>query len=484
MNKKIVSLCIMLFSLLFVACGSDLYDTPDGWFVKHGAPAGGDGKSWESAFNHPQDAMNAASAGEKIRVAAGTYSPQSNSDTVLLTMKEDVFIYGGFSGSSYSENDRNPARNVTILDGKSQVYHVVRGAHRGIIDGFTITGGNANGEDDNASGGGMFNKDCVVYILNCTFTGNQANSDGGALYNSGSNEKAAYGETYSSLNPGFTYNFPENVVVDYCTFTGNSGSRGGAIYNSNSDSNILNCSISGNSASLAGGGIYNINTSHSMIGNVTISGNTSAGDGGGISLEEDCDPVLANCLFYGNRAEAAGSMGGGMKIKNESRPLILNCTFYNNTADLGGAMGIDFTYTVTEPRSGIRSKIIISGSIFWNNNATVTTIDKEIYFASPQTVKWEISNNCIEIPGGDPLAADTEETEAVMNINEDPYFVDAGNLDYHLQHTETGHGNNSSCINGGSTEYTLFISMIMSNYTTRTDGVKDTDMVDMGYHYL
>jgi hypothetical protein len=44
----------------------------------------------------------------------------------------------------------------------------------------------------------------------------------------------------------------------------------------------------------------------------------------------------------------------------------------------------------------------------------------------------------------------------------------------------TGQPENSPCVNAGSVPA---VSLGLNKYTTRTDGVTDRDLVDMGYHY-
>jgi predicted outer membrane repeat protein len=63
------------------------------------------------------------------------------------------------------------------------------------------------------------------------------------------------------------------------------------------------------------------------------------------------------------------------------------------------------------------------------------------------------------------------------NIDEDPYFVDG----YYLSQIAAGQLVNSDCVDAGSDTAE---NLGMDEYTTRTDGMFDVDIVDMGYHYL
>ena len=195
---------------------------------RHQAPTGTE-SSGRAAYTDLQAALGEVEAGQQIWVAAGTYKPTNSIDRLTsFQMVNSVAIYGGFDPSVGDDawEDRDWANNVTVLSGDIGIeddasdnsYHVFyhpdgTGLNdSAILDGFTITGGNANGDwgpttmaagcttptaprrrsptvtfSGNSaigSGGGMHNTgDSSPTLTNCTFQGNTAGAEGGGMHN-------------------------------------------------------------------------------------------------------------------------------------------------------------------------------------------------------------------------------------------------------------------------------------------------------------
>ncbi len=66
------------------------------------------------------------------------------------------------------------------------------------------------------------------------------------------------------------------------------------------------------------------------------------------------------------------------------------------------------------------------------------------------------------------------------NIDADPLFVTGTSGDYYLSQTAAGQGSDSPCVDTGSETAE---DSGLDDRTTRTDGVPDSGIVDMGYHY-
>ena len=281
-------------------------------YVKPTATGTGSGSSWANASGNLQAMINASVAMDQVWVAAGTYKPTTGSDrNVSFAMKIGVLIYGGFAGSETSLSQR-PVINTTtpsntILSGDlgtagnvaDNSYHVISNPmdliNTAVLDGFIITGGNANGGSSAGSGGGMYNPGndsglgASPTVRNCSFQGNSAGI-GGAMTNYGS----------ATSNP---------VLVN-CLFQNNSAIQGGAIYNYKNSGAVgnpvlTNCSFQNNSASTSGGAIFNL-------------GNFS-----------NCAPVLTNCSFQNNSAPQGGAFyNDGNQFY--SRPQLNNCVLFGN----------------------------------------------------------------------------------------------------------------------------------------------------------
>ena len=158
------------------------------------------------------------------------------------------------------------------------------------------------------------------------------------------------------LAPAYTSN---RLTLRDCTISGNTTTgNGGGVFNDGSGLlltlTVINCTFSGNSADLAGGAIFNISESGGgstvNVSNSTFSGN-SAPDGGGIfnweaggtSGSGTAILTVRNSTFSGNSAIGGGS-GGAVFSKRTSGPAsvsIFNSTFNGNSSSAGQASGIE-----------------------------------------------------------------------------------------------------------------------------------------------
>lgn len=299
-----------------------------------------------------QTAIDDAADGDEIEVAPGTYLEAIN--------------FGGKAVRLYSSG----GAAVTFLDGTGH-YHVVRCAGGEgpdtVLEGFTVTGGNANGPaQPNIYGGGMYISQASPTIIDCVFTGNSAEDMGGGMYVYESSPTITGCEFINNTSQDrggaiFVRNLPSHPTLNGCTFTGNSAVNfGGAYYMADCLADFTDCDFSGNTCGTYGGAVYiwrspptftrcsftanrggkagaifNNNTAHSVLTDCTFTLNESDNHGGALFIDKDSRPRLTGCLFESN---AAAVGGGALCNKSGSDAEVINCRFIRNTAGYGGAV--------------------------------------------------------------------------------------------------------------------------------------------------
>jgi parallel beta-helix repeat protein len=355
-----------------------------------------------------QEAIDDANDGDEIEVAAGTYNEAIN--------------FNGKAVQLYSSS--GPLVTIIDANGITGAYHAVQCVSgedaNTILEGFTITGGNANGPSyPDRDGGGMYNVGSSPTVTNCIFKNNKANHGGGMLNVSGSptvtgctfQNNVASGGT---IGGGGMYNHNSSPLVTNCTFSGNYGEAwgGGGMFNAaGSNPTLINCMFSDNNAVGGGGGIYNGDDTMPILTNCTFSGNLGGPlGGGGMFNATGSNPTLINCMFSDNNAVGRG---GGIYNGDDTMPILTNCTFSGNSAYLGGGMFCENSSpAVTNCTFSDNIADEGGGMCNWNNSSpTVTNCTfsgNSAYFgggmfcenSSPAVTNCTFSDNSTEVLGG------------------------------------------------------------------------------------
>jgi len=390
-------------------------------YVDDDATGVNNGSSWENAYIYLQDALADANSAEKsveIRVAQGVYKPNGGLvpipefdwRTTTFQLINGVALKGGYAGFGETDPDARDIESYeTILSGDlngddievvnpeelldeptraDNSYHVVTGSstdETAVLDGFTITAGNANSvnSSEQMAGGGMWTKGSSPTITNCTFIGNSATGWGGGMHND------------ISISS-----------VSNCKFSENSSDYGGGMYNRESSPIITDCTFTGNIAIYYGGGIFNwINSSPTLTNCKLIKNRAMSSGGMGNSASSS---ILTNCIFTGNSAER---MGGGM-FNSYSYLSLSNCTFAENSAQNGNALAFDFL-PWEKPSDFYLINCILwdGGNEIWNNDGSMVNI----FYSN------------VQLMGRSPF------WPGEGNINATPHFVDSATGDYHLK---------------------------------------------------
>ncbi|TWT45156.1 hypothetical protein RAS1_15780 [Phycisphaerae bacterium RAS1] len=200
--------------------------------VKPNTPAGDDGLSWNTAFDHLQDALTAAGpiagggTSVEVWVAAGLYKPDTGAGhtpgdpSERFEVEANIALYGGFSGTEATRSQRDFRSNLSVMSGDLNgddppagfanmtdnsvvLVRLLPGA-AGPLDGFTVRGGGAQG-----TGVAAVWTDFIVegmdrkQVRNCVFVQN------------GVSVRTGLTKQQSTETPG--------VEVDNCRFLGNDG---------------------------------------------------------------------------------------------------------------------------------------------------------------------------------------------------------------------------------------------------------------------
>ncbi|UCC97632.1 MAG: protein kinase, partial [Phycisphaerales bacterium] len=295
-----------------------------------------DGKTWQTAFSDLQDALTIAQPNTEIWVAAGTYTPDrgTGARTASFHLKNGVRLLGGFAGTETSSYQRDPKTCETILSGDlkgddgpdfakndENSYHVVIAVRTNsdtVLDGFTITGGNADGPGEQRynEGGGVYTTDGGMTLISCTLRFNAATRPGGGLYHS-SNQS--------------------NLSLTACIFSNNRAviqnghGWGGGIYIGGAKGAMNDCTLERNVAG-DGGGAFLSRTSNFVLRNCTFVDNRAISSGGGLRGYTENNYALVNCRFVRN---SDWFHGGGVFNGGESKATLVNCIFVGNSSRHG-----------------------------------------------------------------------------------------------------------------------------------------------------
>ncbi|MFC2046217.1 choice-of-anchor Q domain-containing protein, partial [Chloroflexota bacterium] len=264
-------------------------------YVDQSATGENDGSSWTDAYTNLYTALLIATSNMQIRVAQGTHKP-GILRTHKFQLKNNVVLYGGFPMGGSTPDERDPVAYPTILSGDlgndddptNNNYHVVTGSGTdasAILDGFTVTGGYADGSNPHGDGAGMLNIGGHPTVRNVVFERNTATGFGGGMENLSSS--------------------PTLVNV---TFRGNRAHNydGGGLDNfEGSSPTLFNVVFSGNAAGRYGGGMNNDTTagepgSDPHLTNATFAGNTAGTAGDAVRNTDRCQATLVNSILWKN----------------------------------------------------------------------------------------------------------------------------------------------------------------------------------------
>ncbi|MEE9295587.1 MAG: right-handed parallel beta-helix repeat-containing protein, partial [Phycisphaerae bacterium] len=214
-----------------------------------------------------QSGLDAAGNGDTVEVAPGTYL-----ENLVFPTDPDIILIS------------STGPEVTIIDGSAAAAPTIKlwatnQTNATVINGFTITGG--SGWMPGNGGGGLLLYQASPTVSNNLIKGNNSVGHGGGVY---SRENSAI--------------LTNNLIMDN---TAASGSVGGGIFlQENTGLTARGCTITNNSAGVAGDGVFVLATIVPvLIDNSIIYGNGLSGDDNEIYIQSNGEVTIRHSLVEG-----------------------------------------------------------------------------------------------------------------------------------------------------------------------------------------
>jgi hypothetical protein len=347
----------------------------------------------DSGAGSLRQTLSAAAAGDTIEFASSLSGGSIYLSSGQLSITQSVTIAG-------------PAGGITInaLD-TSSVFNIASGVNAAIL-GVTITSGDAGSRGDGGDiynsgsltltgdtissgfaelGGGLYNNGGSVTIGSSTFSGSEAEQQGGAILNAAGGSIDVTGTAFSS-----------NTAAQ---------EAGGAICNENASLTVTGCTLTGNTTGTFGGGICNYAYGTLVISGTTISNDKAGFWGGGIfNYIDGTVSIYAGTSFTSNQAD--GTFGGGF-FNDGGNAVVSGTSFTDNVInDTDGGFG-----------AGIASElgtISIDTSTFTDNGGSDVVEGGGIY---ANDVSTSISSSSFASNNAQYGAGIYEDSEDVLSIS-------------------------------------------------------------------
>jgi hypothetical protein len=331
-------------------------------YVKPGG-AGNGTTSWANATGNLTAAIASAQASSsqtaEIWVAEGTYTLASYSINSTISLRNNVSVYGGFSGNETMLGQRDIATHPAILsadingddadsdgDGIPDAVTMYNNADyvcsnsapllpSAMLDGFILSGAKGAAIRNFSNGSASPSSPTIA---NCTFR-----------FNAGSSVQNEYYSAPKILNCTFHHNAnPSTVITNIgnsspsvinCTFSSSSSQTAAKIIDNSTQGSpkFFNCTFAVGASQVA---IYNNTGSATMIRNCIIRGNTN---NSGIT-NDSTSAVVSHCVIQGDGSAdpllmPLGSYGGSTL----TMPVSFGSSAIGNGFELGSG-GADAPY--------------------------------------------------------------------------------------------------------------------------------------------
>jgi hypothetical protein len=221
------------------------------------------------------------------------------------------------------------------------------------------------GNGFNVGGGGMFNWGSDPLIEDCNFIDNSIMSihaTGGGIFNYFSAPtliKCQFASNMAWWHGGGMANWSSNSILETCRFINNNSYNGGGISNNQSTTLLASCTFSSNIATGEGGGVHNYARSNLVIENCSFTGN-SATTGDGIYNVYDSSTYFAGR----NTSDGLHNDLSSLEFSAESTCDVFGSTILSSD----GTISFDIDAIETSSSLNVSQSIDLLGGLVVSNN--------------------------------------------------------------------------------------------------------------------
>jgi len=352
-----------------------------------------------------QRAIDVADLLDEVRVATGIYTDAAGT---VASINKTITLLGGWS-ADYTTRDSSAYPTTLDAQGNGRVVFI-SGSISPTVDGFFITGGNADSESIGAGrGGGIYSASASPVIQSNVITNNVA-YEGTAPWGHGGGLYLANASASTVISG--------NQVLSNTASTTYYGLGGGMSLHT-SAGRVVGNDIRHNYAGRGGGGVYLYDCydmtfdGNRVVSNTATLSPTTSGNGGGFYLEYVSPLTLTNNVVAQNYANVGGGLYAYGSGSYYADGLLVNNTIVENNVG-PGKEGLYATGDVTLTLSNN----IIAGHTYGIHASTSAIV------TATHTLFYENSSG--DTGGAGSIASSHEITGS------DPLFVGPAGWEYHI----------------------------------------------------